>query len=79
MSVFEYEIINEEEQVGMGNNVLSIEELKAFTIEIAIECKFELIDSSGWMEYINHGEFIGQGYALKSFKEGLSEDTCFGV
>jgi len=79
-SQFWYEIAFEENNVGdEDNSVITLDDLKKTTLEIAIENNFELVDSEGWIKFFNHGELINDGYSFKSFKDDLSEDTIFAL
>jgi len=73
-----YEIVND--NVGEDENqIVTIAELKAIVLELAIENNFELVDSESWIKYINHGAKINDGYMFKSFKEDINEDILFAL
>ena len=59
--------------------LVSIDRLKEYTLNVAQANEFELVDKEGWIEFISPGKKIDVGHALNSFREELSENTVFSL
>ncbi len=59
--------------------LVDIDRLKEYTINVAQANEFELVDKEGWSEFVAPGEKIEVGHALDSIRKELSENTIFSL